>query len=122
MLDINIRTLNVELSQEQKQQVYRHLGPLVRLVQNQRKVTCDVIIRNIRRPLTGALYCVMVRVRSPEELYYAVGMEHVFMRAIRAAETELRRTMSRSYNPDTKSIEHLRSHAHERFFVELFAA
>ncbi len=120
MLDINIRVINVELTEARRQQVYRTIGPLLRLGADPRTVMCDVIIRSIRRPLSGELFCILVRLKFGSETHYAIGMAHHFMKAVQEAEYEARRSISRSYKPDTKTIEYMRSHAHERLFVELF--
>jgi hypothetical protein len=120
MSDINLQVIDVELSPLKEQQINHHIGSLRSLVPDQSRTTCDVIIRSIKRPLSSELFCVMVRMKTPEQSYYAVGMEHAFFKAVRAVERELRKSLSRTYVPDTATIEYLRRHAHERFFVELF--
>jgi hypothetical protein len=62
----------------------------------------------------------MVRLTSGSQTFYAVAMSRFFDRAIRDARDELRKSMSRSYTPDTKTLSYLRERAHERYFVELF--
>ncbi|OIP76865.1 MAG: hypothetical protein AUK16_02885 [Parcubacteria group bacterium CG2_30_44_11] len=120
MTDINLQVINAELTPLKEQQINHHIGSLLSLVPNPSSTTCDVIIRNIKRPLSSELFCVMVRVKTAEQSYYAVAMEHAFFKALRTVERELKRTLSQTYMPDTETIEYLRRHAHERFFVELF--
>lgn len=122
MFDITIRTINVELTDAQKQQVYRQIGPLLRLMDSHRELRGDVIIRSIRKPISGECFCIMVRFQSPGQQYYAIGMAHTFMRAIREAEGEMRKAMIRLHTPDIKTVEHLRRHAHERLFADLFVS
>lgn len=117
---IRIHVINVELTEERKNQVYRQVQPLLRLTTHHREASCDVVIRSIRRPLSGTTFCVMLRIQSPTQTFYSVGMAHHFVRAVSEAHDEMRRTMSRSYTPDTKTIEHLRKRVHDRYFVELF--
>lgn len=122
MNNFNITAMNVELSEYHKQLIMRNLAPLLRLVPEQGRTECTVIIRCVRRPLGGAQYYVMVRLHGKTQDYYAVGMEHFLLRAVKGAANELRRTLSRSYRPDIETVEHLRRQQHERLFVELFAA
>ncbi len=119
--NISIKAVNVELTEERRMYVMRNILPLLRLLSSPKQPQADVILRSIRRPLSGTTYCLMLRVQVDGQTYYAVAMSHYFERAVREARDELRKSMSRSYTPDTKTLEHLRTKAHEKFFVELFA-
>ncbi len=120
MLPINISVMNVELTDARKHHIEQTIAPLLSLVDSPSEVVADVIIRSIRRPLSGEQFCVMVRIKAKYDTFYAVGMEHDFNRALAAAEGEMRKNVCRTHVPDTKIIEHLRQHAHERYFFELF--
>ncbi len=122
MVDINLQVIDVVLTPLKEYQINHHIGSLLRLTSTPEAARCDVLIREIARPLASKVVCVMVRLHTPEQTYYAVGMEHTFFKAVRTAERELHRTLSRAYVPDTATIEHLRRHAHERFYMELFVS
>lgn len=116
---INIKSVRVELTNERKMYLLRHLGPLLRLASDP-KTTADVIVRQIRRPVAGHTFCIMVRFNCTSRTYYSVAMSPYFTRAVREARDEMRRSLSRSYTPETRTLHHLRDKAHQRYFVELF--
>lgn len=116
---LTIKCVRVELTQARRLYLLRHLGPLLRLTSD-RVTTADVIVRQIRRPVAGRTFCIMVRFVSPQQTHYAVAMSSFFERAVRDARDEMRRSLSRSYSPDADALQHLRDKAYERFFVELF--
>ncbi len=122
MSTINLQVLDVELTPLKEQQINHHIGSLFTLTPDPSHATCDVIIRSIKRPFSAALFCILVRMQTTDQSYYAVSMEHAFFKAVRNVERELKRALSHAYLPDTETIEHLRRHAHERFFVELFVS
>jgi len=122
MNQIHIEAMNVELSEYHKQLITQNLLPLLQLAPNATRAMATVIIRNVRRPLGGSRYYVMVRLHTSVQDYYAVGMEGYLLRAVKAATKELQQTLSRSYQPDIQTIEQLRRKTHERMFVELFAS
>ena len=66
---INIKSVHVELTTERQQYVLRHIGPLLRLTDDN-SAKMDVIIRSIRRPITGTVCCVMVRFTGVLLVYY----------------------------------------------------
>jgi hypothetical protein len=122
MIDIHLQVIDVELTPLKEQQIKSHISPLLQLVDGGTDARVDVIVRNIKRAFAGELFCIMVRITTVHQSYYAVGMEPTFMRAMSAAQHELQKTLSHTFVPDTQAIEYLRKHAHEQYFVELFAA
>lgn len=117
---ITIKGVHVEITTKRQQYIIRQIGPLGRLVDDARP-KIDVVIRSIRRPLSGSVCCVMVRLQASSGTYYAVSMSPFFTRAVRDARDEMRRQLSRSHAVETATLEHLRQQAHEKYFVELFA-
>jgi hypothetical protein len=121
MENIKLQVIDVALTPLKEQIITHHIGSLLRLTNVPERAHIDVVIRRIPRALTSPIICIMVRLHTEDQTYYAVGMEHSFYRAVRAAERELRKTLSRTHVPDAATIEHWRQHAHERFFQQLFA-
>lgn len=117
---ITIRVLNVELTEERRNYLCRQFMPLIRLVDQQLQAECTVIIRAIRRPLSGVTYCVMAQITTSTQAYYAVGFNRYLTRSIREARDDMRRSLSRAYTPDMAAIEHWRTQVNERYFVEMF--
>ena len=92
MNPIHINAINVELSEYHKQLITRNLAPLLRLVPQPNRARAMVVIRYVRRPLGGTQYYVMVRLHAVTQDYYAVGMDHFLMRAVKASCNDLSHT------------------------------
>ena len=81
---------------------------------------CDVVIRKITRTWSGVVYCVLVRLETDTQTYYAVSNSHRFSRAISQVRSELRRTMSKEYFSDVDKVKYMQQEVHRGYFSELF--
>lgn len=118
--NINTKTVNVELTKNQQYQVWRHLTPLFRLIDRPDQTKADVVVRTVEKPLGRTLYYLAVRFVVDEVHYYGVYQSVHFNRGLRYACADLRKQISRSYNPHTQMIEHMRREAHEDLFAKMF--
>lgn len=92
----------------------------MRLLNGGRGAVCDVVIRKVQRPWGGHIYSILVRLQAGDETYYAVAHERYFVRGVKQATANLRRTMSKSYYAQAQEVRTLQQVVHEKYFVELF--
>jgi hypothetical protein len=119
---INTKVINVELTNEKKKQIAQTFGPVTRLIDGGSAVTCDVIIRNIQRAWSTSVFCVLVRLESPSETYYAIANAYSFTQAIHKAQFELRKVIADKSSSDMQSIRDIQKAVHKKYFADLFVA
>jgi len=115
---INTKVIDVELTEKRKNVIAHTFTPLTRLVDGGAR--CDVVIRKIHRMWGGDVYCVLVRLKTHTQAYYAVANANSFLRAINQAQIELRKSINKKHAPDVNRVLHLQQAVHKRYFVELF--
>lgn len=118
--NIRTKTVNVELTKNQQYQVWRHLTPLFRLIDKPDSTHADVVVRTVEKPLGRVLYYIAVRLQVDDAHYYGVYQSVHFSRGLRHICVDLRKQISRTYNPQTKVIEHMRREAHDSLFAKMF--
>lgn len=118
--NINTQSVNVELSQDQERRIWRQIAPLFRIIDRPDEMRCDVVIRAVEKPLYRTMHLVAVRLAVAGDHYYAVQQSMYFSRALRLACEDLRKQISRTYNPETQIIEHMRREAHDNLFAKMF--
>lgn len=117
--NINTKSVNVELTREQQHQIWKHVTPLFRLLPKA-EPQCDIVIRKVEKPLHRTLYFIALRFEVGDTQYYAVYQSVYFSRGLRFVCADVRKQISRTYNPQTEMVEHLRREAHHDLFAKMF--
>lgn len=117
---INTKVIDVELTDERRKKVIKEFLPILRVADGGVGARCDIVVRKIHRMWSGNMYCILVRLITPKQTYYAVANAHHFVQAIMKARDELYKTMNKKYVADIDKIKYVQDEVHKKHFVELF--
>lgn len=117
---IHTKVINVELTDDRKDQIVQKFSPVTRIADGGATVSCDVVIRKIHRVWSGDMYCVLVRLVTTKQTYYAVASAHQFLKSISKARDELQETLNKKTSSDVNKIKQMQQSVHKKYFVEMF--
>ena len=91
---INIRTTNVELTNERRALILKRLAPVGRLLGADEQGEIDVVLRRERQRLGGTKYYLSLKLTTSGGSFHAVAIESRLERALTKARDVLRRSLS----------------------------